>query len=703
MTTRWIDPFLEATTQGNGTTDTSTRNGTYAAPFSISDFYFTSSTAGDNLNSVTLSDGDELRIKGLPFTTLFESYGNVYTDTNSNGGDGKPKLLPVNGNSNDFTISTSKSSLFAFQNSDIANFLPNWTHPLFFAAFYTGTSTQLECCLGGPFVLAVIKLQLGYDAATDTGIEVFRLKDTYANIKDLGSSRRYWGIFNKEVTVSAGGTSETAQEGYSTLDYYHTSNYQYSYWAYSSNKTVWNAERLVSCHAPRASGGYNNNLYLYFNQNTYNASTHVTPMFVQAAGRGNSYHGADYLNGDSTTFPLIAGNDDSVYSNMSLDSQSYRTATRTTIYKNIIIGGYPRINSNHVNNDLKFGNMYNRASRNTNATDGSYNRQLDENSSSNVRGKKVTFLQNSVYFSISNDSSKENILFPVETNLDYNGITGSITYESGLKKPGIAPLNNLPVSSTYGPTRGGTLAQARAFKETKDVSANNDWFALALTREGQNPIVYGSLGKLTCNSADFRTTAHNITYNTKTALSATAAPEYVIWSGEHNDYDGKPLSLITDPYTAGTSYASLLYNDVISSVGVLVGQWAGTTGGASNDAYIPLELAVPSYTAGSDNLRVTVSAAYSNGGGHGAQQKIKIKAHHRDTTQSDNFRVYTSGDTTISSSDPASPTTATLYLTNVQTSGQERITSVIVGIKLQFANNTNIQKFYISNAAIETY
>jgi hypothetical protein len=177
----------------------------------------------------------------------------------------------------------------------------------------------------------------------------------------------------------------------------------------------------------------------------------------------------------------------------------------------------------------------------------------------------------------------------------------------------------------------------------------------------------------------------------------------MIWSAEHNDYDGNPLSLIGDPYTAGNSYGVLLYNDVANSQSALVAQWSGTTGGASSHAYIPLDLPVPSYNAGSDNLRVTVSAAYSNGGS-GGQEKIRLQAHHRDSTQTNKFRFYdSSADTTISSSDASSPTTATLNLTNVPTSGQDNITNVIVGIKLQFASNTNIQKFYITNAAIETY
>ena len=147
-----------------------------------------------------------------------------------------------------------------------------------------------------------------------------------------------------------------------------------------------------------------------------------------------------------------------------------------------------------------------------------------------------------------------------------------------------------------------------------------------------------------------------------------------------------------------------MYNDVVNSQSVLVGQWSGNTASASTQSWIPLELSVPTYTAGVSNLRVTVSAAYADGASNSAAGSILLRAWHRDDTQSDNFRVYSSSATAISAGgDPSSTTTVTLNLSNVQTSGQEKITSVIVGIRLDFTSNTNIQKYYITNAAIETY
>ena len=191
MAIYWLDPFLEATTQGNGTTDTSTQDGSYAAPFSLLSFRDTVSyNEVSAINGTTLADGDEVRLKGLPFSTLFESKGNVYHSGGAyNDTDGH--LQPVTGNSSfDATISTTTSSLFAFQNSDISSYLPGWSHPLWFVGRYSSDSTNLYTAIS-PFLWAVLDEQLGYNSASSTGMELFRLKDTYANPIDMGSTQYF--------------------------------------------------------------------------------------------------------------------------------------------------------------------------------------------------------------------------------------------------------------------------------------------------------------------------------------------------------------------------------------------------------------------------------------------------------------------------------------------------------------------------------
>ena len=60
MTVYWCDPYLEASTQGNGTTDTSTRSGTYAAPFSLSDLNNQNDSDIEKLKKAKMKNGDSV-------------------------------------------------------------------------------------------------------------------------------------------------------------------------------------------------------------------------------------------------------------------------------------------------------------------------------------------------------------------------------------------------------------------------------------------------------------------------------------------------------------------------------------------------------------------------------------------------------------------------------------------------------------------
>ena len=699
MATYWLDPFLEATTQGNGTTDTTTQDGSYAAPFSLLNFRLSDYTDITTINGTTLSDGDEVRFKGLPFATLFESKGNVY----HNGGaynDTDGHLKPVTGNSSfDATISTSKSNLFAIQNSVISSYLPGWSHPLWFTAKYTSDSSNLYSAIS-PFLYAVVDLQLGHNSASDAGIEIFRLKDTYANPIDMAGNTYHWFSMTNKVKLTAGWTSTTAQDGYSIFEPYSTSSYKYlNINSGYNSKTQYDLERCVICHASKNIGGRYNELKFngYTSYTRGEATDHVFFSYTTSNDRGFIVYPDNY-NGSTTTFPYFGGDyGNARYNHSRFQFQSSSTA-ESVICKNLITQAKIQFSSLPASYNFKIGNTYA-----TSSDDNDVKNRIAYFSNTGA-GATVTYLQNSVYFLTRDGTSNGPIVLATDPAQLVNDV-----YESGLKKPGIAPLSNLTVDTSasdaiYGPHDAGAAVDASYLGFAREVSGNNTWFTPTLAREGSLPIRYGSLEKLVCNSNNYKTTAHNIVTFTETAASATGAPKYMIWSAEHNDYDGKPTSIIGDPYTAGNTYGVLMYNDTVNSQSVLVGQWSGTTGGASSQAWIPLDLAVPSYSAGSDNLRVTVSAAYADGASNSAAGSILLRAWHRDSTQSDNFRVYSSSASAISAGgNPSSPTTVTLNLSNVAASGQEDITSVIVGIRLDFTDNTNLQKYYVTNAAVETY
>ena len=696
MATYWLDPFLEATTQGNGTTDTSTRDGAYASPYSLLDFSGSSSA----LTNFSFADGDELRIKGIAFSTLFETMGNVYAP-----GTGGVKttslgyLVPVTGNTDfDDTFNTTKSCCFAFQNSDISTYLPNWSHPFFFVGYPgTGSATRINTPVG-TFHHAVVKTQLGHDSASDTGIELFRVKDTYANVITHSANIYFFNIGYK-VTVSAGWTSETAQGGYSILETAGSSSGNLYIIGNNNCKIKLDCERLLVVRSFGFSGvsSYNGVYVEVLDLDARaEATDHIAPQIIVAT-YWQFYLYPDQYAGSTTTFPMISGGKQ--YSGapyITYQHTSNTSLTGSCIIKNYITNfSYIYVVNANSNMAMSIGNFY---APTWNGTDG--NNRVIRFSTFGVG--PLTFLQDSVYYMIAEDTAA-----PITLDADPLYGNGQV-YQTGLKQPGAAPLANVSLSNTIGPSRGATLSakvsDAELFTTTKNIGTGNLWFEPTLGRTGFNPIEYNSLLEFTCDTNNYRTTAHNIPVLADTALGATDAPKYLIFSAESNDFDGKPISITGDPYTAGVSYGSLLYNDVVNSTSVLVGQWSGNTASASTQSWIPLELPVPTYTAGVSNLRVTVSAAYADGASNSAAGSILLRAWHRDDTQSDNFRVYSSSATAISAGgDPSSTTTVTLNLSNVPTSGQEKITSVIVGIRLDFTSNTNIQKYYITNAAIETY
>ena len=695
MTVYWADPFLEASTQGTGTTDTTTRDGTYAAPFSVhADLIYTSSTAQTSLNGVTLADDDEIRIKGLAFATLFETQGNVYEDRSYFTTSGE--LKPITGNSTfDATINATTSGIFAFQNSDISSYLPGWSHPLFLTANRLSNSTKLRHQIFA-FTQAVLRDQLSYTSASSTGMEIFKLKDTYANMYSMNSYRYAFNL-GKNVKVSAGWTSTTAQSGYSILEAGVTTTFEHLYIGGSStNKTYFDLGRLVVALRPATNTTDYATLRLDPAPCTDGGTGTVTMPIAALA----SYYGP-YLYSASTgtdvVFPalfglgLVGGSRANIY-HLNNDVMQFNNLLASHYDSNSAIEVFQ---SNSASSQFKIGNMYSDT-----VDTGSFNGPFEFYSTNYYDGGVFTFLQNSVYFLIAANTSLDVFLTGPATT------TTSVVYESGLKKPGQAPLTNVSATDNeWGPHYGRLIDKgADLFSTDITLSNSQDWFDPVVSRSGSNPIVYNSLGKLICGGSNYKTTAQNIGVRQGTAVSSTGAPQFVVSSFEHNDYDGKPISVIGDPYTAGLTYGSLVYNDTVSSTDVLTVQWGGVTGGASTHAWLPLDLVVPSYTAGTDNLRAKVTVAYDDANtGAVGQGQVYLRAFHRDTTQSTNFRIANSSATAITATDPASPATVTVNLSNVATSGQDDITTVLLGIRFNFTSNTNVQKYHLVSAEIETY
>jgi len=82
MAIYWVDPYIEADIGGiHGTTDTVSRSGTYAAPWAITDI-MGSSTTDTNSKIYGLSNGDEVRLKGLAMSSYLIDAGTFHSNSN---------------------------------------------------------------------------------------------------------------------------------------------------------------------------------------------------------------------------------------------------------------------------------------------------------------------------------------------------------------------------------------------------------------------------------------------------------------------------------------------------------------------------------------------------------------------------------------------------------------------------------------------
>lgn len=65
MAVYWVDPYIDCNAGGiHGTTDSTSRSGTYSAPWGLYDIYTSNSNFSNTIQGTTLQFGDEIRLKG---------------------------------------------------------------------------------------------------------------------------------------------------------------------------------------------------------------------------------------------------------------------------------------------------------------------------------------------------------------------------------------------------------------------------------------------------------------------------------------------------------------------------------------------------------------------------------------------------------------------------------------------------------------
>ena len=805
MATYWIDPYVGCSSQGNGTTDTSTRDGTYAAPFSFDQFVKTSEwgtdiviTHGDGSSTTTIVHNDDIKIKGLPYTTLFSD-----TDTGSKcviQASSYYGNLHFSHSSDEMTDSqqaaAQATTVLGFYESDVSDYTANCPDNILLIRGYPYNKTQNFG--GAPHNFYQLMLRTIYakryktsSNRVATGVVKCPMRYLSASYRDFGNaggsgytSNPYFVTSVNQLRASVGGTFGyvntigitagwvdegstrgglslwTPSTGNSTYrQFYMTSSSfpikmdtpelyiipirgsnlggdAYSYMNFQKMSMYYAETNALNFHTKLPSF-YSYDSYMYHNPGNYSHSFYMTDQVTW--NKAVSYYGASNVQTKGThssntvtsnvvTIPFYAadrlghssfnngqaGSGSSTYLNASGNGSQGTFEGTTWKLGSIFVRGV----GNYADN-----NPISPVQKLDTAKSYEYMNNSVVACGFNYYGKDSYFplhIHNR-YVDHHKKSPQARVVFKGGTNVrsplhpddtDYFGNDDvSTSYTSGAHD---GYYTSLPICMT---NKDNTVG---AFRHSIPLvsSSSDDLHIYFLSGREYNTNHVVSAGTLTCSSANYATTDHKIYFYKEAGVidsqSLPNARPLPVLHFESNDYDGKPIGLIPCERDGRYSYpfhdrvALMYYND--SSNFIVFKPTNLLTNDTISQVYnFPIELTVPSYTQGSNNLRLSVTLSRADVTFH-SNDTCKLSVMYKDSTQTSDMRVNTGSAFQISTlaTSTGSPTTKTQNLTNLPASGQTKITSVIGVLTFTLYGNsttspTNAHKVILQTATIETY
>jgi hypothetical protein len=722
MAIYWIDPYLEATTQGNGTTTTSNQDGSYSAPWSwVEADVMQNNNNPTNITSIdgnTLNDDDEIRIKGLPFNTLFEDLGEVYfTSTSYNNGN----IKPTSSNTTMATNFDTTSKIFAYDSTFSGYFMPDaaGTQNIFFTTF-NGTNTAASLATPWQGTHERFYFQCGFDSSsggTATGGYNYptlkQLKSEYLNniafnTTGTGEYNYFLNILQTRIKISSGWTSETTRGGLSILKWsnsgYFYRNNNFFGASFPSDSGV-NTELHIDC--PELLLFTEDFGYTRVGVNCHTNSTATATASVGGHfGYGYFCHwGLGYFN-DNINKSYIVHQVQARYNNFYYgnyqNSQGGATKCTATVY-------FSQTNdfSRHYNNrvsgiNLQIGTVLGfQQDTDPNAL-GFFRMMYAAGGSSGWLNnfESITCLPSSCYtvsywnnyYSTANQSlapytHAEGIHLEIPVTVPQAPDT---VYRAEVAGSPLQNHTSMAYAGGHPPRKGSPLGTTSAIASFTAPLSGNRWFDPALDIPRTHLLNNISCGVLKCGGNDYRTSTIDLAtingYGTSNNL-------YVF---ESNDYDDKPI-IILPPYQYNTP--ALLYNDTISSVDCLVIKHPRVSNGNAFFGF-PFVLNFPDDYDGTGQLRVTVACA-KNSTAINSPQTLRI--YWRDGGADSGHEDYAQGGT-INSTDITSPANVSTDFTPASgTDTSPFPTSAFCMFEARFPTSTTADlKIYITNISIET-
>jgi hypothetical protein len=356
MAVYWVDPYIEAGVGSiHGTTDTASRTGTYSAPWAFSDM-FSNAVAG-NTNLSGLSDGDEIRLKGLALNSFLVDIGSNWYVSGTNVVKASAVTAADNTDRDATKTITSQTNATQFLMVD-KTFSDNWTcansdgnkTPVFFTCFASSstTTTISPNSYGGLQTLAQSVLRYKGTTTGTAALQLYSIASQYMIIENTLTSTRYFGSYSgKSLKITDGWTSETVRDGYTLLPLI-TNATSTRNWYF--NHAAANSTNVADTHYDLKN--------TYFMLQHYNGSSNTAINFYVTSGkRGASglYGGKDIVQRFGGFISNHSSNNivdytayffDNAYSNNSADSiNSFECDLSVAYY-----GAYPYARYGDTNN-----------------------------------------------------------------------------------------------------------------------------------------------------------------------------------------------------------------------------------------------------------------------------------------------------------------------------------------------------------------
>lgn len=366
MAVYWVDPYIAASIGGvHGTTDTASRTGTYSAPWAFADLFGTS--ISNNTKLASLSNGDEIRLKGLALNDYLIDMGSDWYVSGSNIVKASALTAADSTARSATTAITSQSAVTRFIMID-KTFSDNWTcansdgnkTPVFFTAYHSNTSTTTLTAnsYGGLSQLARSVLRYKGTTSGTASLQIYSIDPQYMIIENGLTSNRHFGAYaGKGITITDGWTSETVRDGFTLLPLISNVTTARNWYFNGTNS---NTTNQGDTHYDLKN--------TYFMSQHYNGNSSITLTFYfncskgGVSGQNNGYDTVQRIGGyianhsSSSMFDYTSYYYDTAYSSSSADSvNSFEIDLGISYYG---VYAYGRYGSSSTKSTQRYNNIF---------------------------------------------------------------------------------------------------------------------------------------------------------------------------------------------------------------------------------------------------------------------------------------------------------------------------------------------------------